>query len=133
MTKTAAQTGIVFRMARKKIITVEYVDDLTGDTLTEAQVNTVSFAWQNVQYEIDLSRKNADALAKLIKPYVAAGRRVSGGRGRPKRSGTRASTGSGRNPEQLQAIRDWAGKNGYDVAPRGRIKAEVIEAFDAAH
>ncbi|WP_332328463.1 Lsr2 family DNA-binding protein [Rhodococcus sp. YL-1] len=39
----------------------------------------------------------------------------------------------GRSVEQLKAIRDWAGKNGFDVSPRGRIKADVVDAFDAAH
>ncbi|MGM5068736.1 Lsr2 family DNA-binding protein [Rhodococcus qingshengii] len=33
----------------------------------------------------------------------------------------------------MKAIREWAGKNGFDVSPRGRIKADVIDAFDAAH
>ncbi|WP_455710519.1 Lsr2 family DNA-binding protein [Rhodococcus globerulus] len=43
------------------------------------------------------------------------------------------ASGSGRSAEQLRAIRDWAGKNGFDVSARGRIKADVVEAFDAAH
>ena len=46
---------------------------------------------------------------------------------------TAKDTGSGRSKEQLQAVRDWAVKNGYDVAPRGRVKAEILDAFDAAH
>ncbi|MFE5644177.1 histone-like nucleoid-structuring protein Lsr2 [Rhodococcus sp. NPDC056516] len=33
----------------------------------------------------------------------------------------------------MKAIRDWADKNGFDVAPRERIKADVIDTFDAAH
>ncbi|WP_455769804.1 Lsr2 family DNA-binding protein [Rhodococcus qingshengii] len=43
------------------------------------------------------------------------------------------TSGSGRSAEQVKAIRDWAGKNDFDVSPRGLIKADVIEAFDAAH
>jgi len=35
--------------------------------------------------------------------------------------------------KQLAAIRDWAHSNGYDVSDRGWIKAEVVEAFEAAH
>ncbi|MGR6584944.1 Lsr2 family DNA-binding protein [Rhodococcus qingshengii] len=46
---------------------------------------------------------------------------------------TAKNTGSGLSKEQLQAVRDWAVKNGYDVAPRGRVKAEILDAFDAAH
>ncbi|WP_458864192.1 Lsr2 family DNA-binding protein [Mycobacteroides abscessus] len=33
----------------------------------------------------------------------------------------------------MAAIRQWARKNGYEVSDRGRIKAEVVEAFEAAH
>lgn len=121
------------RMAQKRIVTVEYVDDITGDALTEAQVNTVRFGFSGTEYEIDLSKKNADALEKALKPYVEAARRVSGRRGRPKAPTARTNSGSGRSAAQLQAIREWAGKNGYEVAPRGRIAAEVLQAFDAEH
>lgn len=30
-------------------------------------------------------------------------------------------------------MRDWAVKNGFDVAPRERVKAEILDAFNAAH
>ena len=38
---------------------------------------------------------------------------------------------SGKSPAELQAIRDWANANGYEVAERGRIKAEIVAAYDA--
>jgi hypothetical protein len=37
---------------------------------------------------------------------------------------------SGKSPAELQAIRDWANSNGYEVAERGRIKAEIVAAYD---
>jgi hypothetical protein len=37
---------------------------------------------------------------------------------------------SGKSPAELQAIRDWANANGYEVAERGRIKADVVAAYD---
>lgn len=120
-------------MARKIIQQVTYVDDLTGDELSEDQVHTVVFGWGNSQYEIDLSKAGADKLEKFVKPYVDAARRVSGGRGRPKGSGGRASSGSGYNKETLAAIRSWAEKNGHEVSSRGRIAQSVIDAYEAAH
>jgi len=33
----------------------------------------------------------------------------------------------------LQAIRDWARRNGHQVSDRGRIAASVVDAFEAAH
>src|SRR4030095_1708788 len=37
---------------------------------------------------------------------------------------------SGKSPAEMQAIRDWANDNGYEVAERGRIKADIIAAYD---
>lgn len=124
-------------MAKKTqtIVQVEYIDDLTGHKLTEDEVHTVKFGWNGTSYEIDVNKAGADKLEKVLKPYVDAGRRVSGGRGRPKGSptGTRASSGSGRGPEELANIREWLRKKGHEVSDRGRIKAELVELYDAAH
>jgi hypothetical protein len=30
-------------------------------------------------------------------------------------------------------VRDWANNNGFQVGDRGRIKTEVLTAFEAAH
>lgn len=35
--------------------------------------------------------------------------------------------------EQTQAMRHWARENGWQVSERGRIPANVREAFEAAH
>jgi hypothetical protein len=35
--------------------------------------------------------------------------------------------------EQRGAVRDWANANGFQVGERGRIKSEIISAFEAAH
>lgn len=42
-----------------------------------------------------------------------------------------SSTKSGRSPEELDAIRNWARENGHEVADRGRISAAVISAYEA--
>jgi hypothetical protein len=38
---------------------------------------------------------------------------------------------SGKSPAELAAIRTWANANGHEVAERGRIKAEIVAAYDA--
>ena len=102
---------------------VELSDDIDGKKADE----TVTFGLDGVSYEIDLSGKNADALRKVLAPYVTAGRR-SGGRARrgsPRRSATRSS-------EETRAIREWAKASGYQVSERGRISAEILDAYNAA-
>jgi hypothetical protein len=105
-------------MAQKVHITLE--DDLDGGDATE----TVSFGLDGKSYEIDLNNKNATALRNALSKYIAAGRRA-GGRSAPKR---RTQMGA-----SAREIRDWARSNGRQVPDRGRIPAEVREAFEAAH
>jgi Lsr2 len=105
----------------------QITDDLDG---TKAD-RSVRFSLDDVNYEIDLSRKNAAAFAKAMKPYTDAARRV-----RPTtRGGRRSRTGSGtsrRNVESdLAAIREWAKQHGHAVAERGRIPAVVLAAYAA--
>lgn len=107
----------------KNVIT-ELVDDISGGKAVE----NVNFALDNVDYEIDLSKKNADALRKALKPFVEAARKV------PARQASKAKANGRRTPRRdLSAVRAWASENGFQVAERGRIPADVIEAYDQAN
>ena len=114
-------------MAKK--VTVTLVDDFDGEGPAD---ETVEFSIDGVTYEIDLSAKNAKKLRDDLKQWVDAGRRV-GGRRRGRSGGApgRAARGS-IDREQSAAIREWARRNGHKVSTRGRIPAEVIDAFHAA-
>ncbi|MBN9141209.1 MAG: Lsr2 family protein [Micrococcales bacterium] len=113
----------------KKTITI-LTDDLDGAELPAGSRST-RFALDGVEYEIDLSAENARALAETLSPYIAAARRVGGaGRSAGPRTRTRATGG---DADRLAAIRSWAQGNGYTVGDRGRIKAEIVDAYDAAH
>jgi hypothetical protein len=113
-------------MAKK--VTVTLVDDFDGEGPAD---ETVEFSIDGVSYEIDLSAKNAKKLRDEFKAWTEAGRRVGGRRrGRPGTPGRGARASIDR--EQSAAIRDWARRNGHKVSTRGRIPAEIIEAFHAA-
>lgn len=113
-------------MAKK--VTVTLVDDFDGEGPAD---ETVEFSIDGVTYEIDLSAKNAKKLRDEFKPWAEAGRRVGGRRrGRPSAPGRGARASIDR--EQSAAIREWARRNGHKVSTRGRIPAEIIEAFHAA-
>lgn len=113
------------RMAMKTITIL--TDDLDGEELP-AGTRSTRFALDGVEYEIDLGADNARALADALAPYIAAARRVG--------TATRSASprrARGADAERLAAIRAWAQQQGHPVGDRGRIRAEVVEAYDAAH
>ena len=116
-------------MAQKIHIVLE--DDLDGSEATE----TVSFGLDGTSYEIDLNEQNAASLRDALATYVGHGRKVGNG---PRRSGRKSSSSassssSATDGPSAKEIRDWARQNGHDVPDRGRVSAEVREAYDAAH
>lgn len=104
---------------------VRYIDDLDGSDLGDNS-NAISFAFEGKEYSIDLSDENAQAFRDAVAPYIEAGHRVTGTRAKSaRRAATKAASGD------TKAIRDWARTNGYDVSDRGRISADVMEAYAA--
>jgi hypothetical protein len=111
-------------MAQKTI--VQLIDDLDQGTADE----TVSFGLDGTNYEIDLSKKNAAKLRDALATYVANARRVGRGTARPAGGARRGRTTRG-DREQTQAIREWGRKNGWTVSSRGRIPADLLDAYNA--
>ncbi|MFY1691734.1 histone-like nucleoid-structuring protein Lsr2 [Plantactinospora sp. WMMB782] len=103
------------------------VDDLDGGDADE----TVRFSLDGVQYEIDLSAKNAGKLRDAFAPYTASGQRLGRGGaavgGRPARS----RGGATGNREQNKAIRAWAKESGRGISDRGRIPQEIVDEYHA--
>jgi hypothetical protein len=112
-------------MARRFILT----DDLDGSEATQ----TVSYTIDDQEYEIDLSEENVQRFHQALEPFVSASRQVQR-QNRPRRSrgdGRRGGGGSGRS--DIAQIRDWAMGRNMDVSRRGRIKKEIIDAYDEPH
>jgi hypothetical protein len=106
-------------MAQK--ITVALEDDLTGGPAAE----TLRFAFDGTDYEIDLNAKNAAAFGKQLASYI--GHACRAGRA-PGRRGGRSATSRQRSGD----IRAWAKEHGLAVSERGRIPASVVEQYHAA-
>lgn len=108
-------------------VQVLLVDDLDGGEADE----TVTFALDGVTYEIDLTTDNADKLRGLLGPYVDGGRRTGGraGRGRAAKGASRGGAAS----QDTAKIRAWAKEEGYEVNDRGRVPAQIREAYEKAH
>ena len=115
-------------MARK--VQVILSDDLDENLSAD---ETVSFALDGTNYEIDLSDKNAKEMREALSRYVQAARKVGRASGRASGGGRSRATGGRMDREQAGAIRDWARKNGHAVSDRGRIPASVVEAYEGAH
>lgn len=110
-------------------VQVLLVDDLDGGEADE----TVTFAVDGVSYEIDLTTENADKLRKLLSPYVESGRKTGGRAGRGRGRGTRGAPAGGGSSQDTAKIRAWAKENGFEVNDRGRVPAQIREAYDKAH
>jgi hypothetical protein len=105
-------------MAQRVQVILE--DDYDGGTAEE----TVTFALDGAEYEIDLSAENAAGLRDALAPWVAHARKTGGRRKRGAKPASDSSTSE---------IRAWAQANGHDVSSRGRVATEVREAYERAH
>ncbi len=119
--------------------TVALVDDLDGTKGSE----TIQFGIDGQHFEIDLNAKNAKALRKVLADFTAAARpvRTSGiasdrvsSPTRSKRSASSPKASTGRSSSEItSAVRSWANDNGFEVAARGRISADVRAQYEAAN
>jgi hypothetical protein len=105
-------------------VSVIVTDDMDGS----AGAETVSFGFDGASYEIDLSARNRARLEKALAPFIEAGRKA------PRRSRTRAAgrIGGGGATDRT-AVRAWARSTGLNVSERGRISADIIRQYEAAH
>lgn len=105
-------------MAQRMQIILE--DDYDGGDADE----TVSFSLDGAEFEIDLSSDNAGKLRDTLAPWLAHARKTGGRRKRGSKPAGSSSTSD---------VRAWAQDNGHDVSSRGRVSAEVREAYEKAH
>ena len=144
-------------MAQKIVLTC----DVDGDG-TEAE-DTVKFGLDGREYEIDVCARHHRELNDALRSFVAKGRKVDAVRPRKRNARTAAATGApiptssasspasgssiqpegarvrARRPtaasrkQSTQSVREWAREHGMTVSDRGRISAEISEAYAAAH
>jgi nucleoid-associated protein Lsr2 len=100
---------------------VLYVDDIDG---SEAE-GTVRFGLGGTDYEIDLNKEHADQFAEALSPFIAAARKVPSSR--------RAARGTRSARHDQSDVRAWARAQGIKVSDRGRIPADILTKYHAAH
>jgi hypothetical protein len=109
-------------MAQRVQVILE--DDYDGGTADE----TVTFALDGAEYEIDLSGENAAKLRDELAPWIGHARKTGGRRKRATAPSGRSDDGS-----STSEIRAWAIANGHEVSSRGRVSAEIREAYEKAN
>ena len=113
-------------MAQRVVLT----DDLDGSEATQ----TLQYMIDGQEYEIDLSEENVQRFHEALEPFVSNSREVERRPAPVRRSrGDRRRRSSASGRDDIPQIREWAQANGYEVSARGRIKKEVLDAYDEAH
>jgi hypothetical protein len=105
-------------MAQKIRLTL--IDDIDGSEADE----TVSFVFDGISYEIDLSSRNAEQFRRDLTPYIEHARQLK--RPGPQRRITPTRAGRGRSSE----IREWARQRGHKVSERGQIPGSIIKQYE---
>jgi hypothetical protein len=103
-----------------KVVT-ELRDDIDGSRAEQ----TVRFALDGTEYEIDLSGRNANRLRNSLSDFIEHSRKV--GRSRSRHQSGRSSDGV-----DNKAVRAWAKSAGIELSNRGRIPAEVVDRYRQA-
>lgn len=98
------------------------IDDMDGSEADE----TVTFALDGVNYEIDLTADHAEELRENLGAWIEGARRTGG---RANRRGSRRAAPAAET--DTAEIRAWARDNGYEVSDRGRISATIMDAYRA--
>jgi hypothetical protein len=123
-------------MAQKTIVTK--IDDLDASVTDEdgTVIETIPFALDGVEHEIDLGPDNADRLRGTFAPYRDKARKLSGiGARRPAGRLRAASSANGSGPgseytaAQRKEIRQWAIAHGARIGERGRLPESVYDAW----
>jgi len=97
---------------------VQLEDDLTGGPADEA----IAFGIDGNDFEIDLNAKHAASFRKQLAAFVDHARPA---RARRPRAARRTPASRVRS----RAIRAWAEQQGFELAGRGRLPADVIPAI----
>jgi Lsr2 len=113
-----------------KRTTTELIDDLDG---TPAETSR-QIALDGVAYALDLSTANSAKLDAALAPFIEVASKT--GRGGPRLRLVRSSSGaratSPADRERNAAVRAWAAEQGLQLSDRGRIKGEILAAYQAA-
>lgn len=124
-------------MARQRQIIETVTCDVCGEATDDP--TGVTLGWGREQWELDLCPTHNGELSSDFERWTAHARRAggrggrSGGAGASGRSGGSGGGSGSSSGGDIGAIREWARSNGFKVGDKGRISAEVRDAYEAAN
>lgn len=118
----------MLQVLKTSVHAIQLLADDTKDTDDGAPLKTVKLSYRGIDYEVDLSEKNATALGNVLAPYLDVARRTN-----KARTTEVAATKLSIDAPRPHDIRRWAKSHGMDVADRGRLPADVTYRYLKAH
>ena len=103
-------------------------DDVDGGVSRDQPTDVVALSYRGVDYEVDLTQKQANDLDEALAPYLANARRATVKRTSIARPAVVASG----SPDPRE-VRAWARTRGIVIADRGRVSADVLRRYPEAH
>jgi nucleoid-associated protein Lsr2 len=107
-------------------VSVTYACDYDQKEIPHGQHRVRRFSFDGRDYEIDLCVKHSDKFDDTISRYAQRARKSSA---RPVRVKRRTAA----HRQHSASVRAWAKKMGIEVSDRGRIPADVVTRYEAAH
>jgi hypothetical protein len=101
------------------------------EPVTEGVI-TVEFSFDGKIYETELCPEHVDEYRHWMQDYLDNGARLKTGHRVSARATGAAKAVRGRATSNVAAIRAWAKAHGHKVSDRGRISAEVKQAYEDA-
>ena len=123
-------------MAKQETVTYSYSCDVCGKDAEGAHTIIYGSGTRSAVFEIDLCAVDATKLTKAqdaLTALLGQGRKSGGPRQRAT-AGSRPRATSKRSSDGADAgtIRAWARAQGYEVSDRGRISADLRDAYAKA-
>ncbi|MFI5542027.1 Lsr2 family protein [Nocardia sp. NPDC051900] len=87
----------------------------------------VTFGFDGITYEMDLSEVNADRLRGIFHEWIPFAHKTGGKRRARRRKGSDELS-----DKRVSQIRAWARQEGHPVSRRGPVSIEIINAYEAA-
>lgn len=109
---------------------IKTIHKLIDDIDQSDAVETVRFALDGAEYQIDLNEAHAEELRECFAQWIERARRVRTVRGASRRS---SSPNGEVKRYDLKKVRRWARSAGHTISDRGRVSTEILRAYDEAH